>query len=52
MRINGDRRIGIDRREMTYDWHIPERRSDGDRRQDREKQKNANKAWRLVRRYA
>lgn len=52
MCINDDRRIGIDRRELTYDWYIPERRIDGDRRQDREKQQDSHKAWRLMRRYA
>ena len=27
-----ERRSGIDRRELMYDWHIPERRRPGDRR--------------------
>ena len=29
---NGDRRSGIERREFTYAFHIPERRSGEDRR--------------------
>lgn len=31
--IAGERRAGIDRRALSYDWHIPERRTDADRRQ-------------------
>ena len=30
-----ERRAGIDRRALTYDWYIPERRVDTDRRQRR-----------------
>jgi hypothetical protein len=29
---NGGRRIGVDRRSFSYSLHIPERRSDDDRR--------------------
>ena len=29
---NGGRRSGIDRRQFSYDFHIPERRSGKDRR--------------------
>jgi hypothetical protein len=29
---NGGRRLGIDRREFSYDVHLPERRSGKDRR--------------------
>ena len=29
---NGGRRVGIDRRQFSYNHHIPERRSDKDRR--------------------
>jgi hypothetical protein len=32
IRDNGIRRLGLDRREFSYDEHIPERRSDIDRR--------------------
>ena len=28
----GEERIGIDRRVLSYDWHIPERRAAADRR--------------------
>lgn len=29
---NGGRRLGIERRQFSYDFHIPERRSGKDRR--------------------
>ncbi len=29
---NGDRRSGVDRRQFSYDFHIPERRSGKERR--------------------
>ncbi|MBW1670780.1 MAG: hypothetical protein JRJ40_05160 [Deltaproteobacteria bacterium] len=32
IRDNGDERLGLDRREFSYDWYIPERRSGKDRR--------------------
>ena len=32
IRDNGGERLGLDRREFFYDWHIPERRSGKDRR--------------------
>ena len=32
LRDNGGRRIGVDRRSFSYSLHIPERRSNGDRR--------------------
>lgn len=32
-RLVGERRTGIDRRRLTYDWIIPERRGLPDRRQ-------------------
>jgi hypothetical protein len=31
---NGDRRLDIDRRQFSYDFHIPERRSGKDRRSE------------------
>ncbi len=33
-RLVGERRSGIDRRRLTYDWIIPERRALPDRRQE------------------
>jgi len=32
LRDNGGERLGLDRRQFSYDRHIPERRSDQDRR--------------------
>ncbi len=32
IRDNGGRRLGIDRRQFSYDLHIPERRSSEERR--------------------
>jgi len=32
IRDNGDERLGLDRREFSCDWYIPERRSGKDRR--------------------
>ena len=32
LKNNGGRRSGIDRRQFSYDYHIPERRSDNERR--------------------
>ena len=32
IRDNGGERLGLDRRQFSYDRHIPERRSDQDRR--------------------
>jgi hypothetical protein len=29
---NGERRLGIERRQFSYDFHIPERRSGNERR--------------------
>ncbi|MCK4787853.1 MAG: hypothetical protein KAV87_29130 [Desulfobacteraceae bacterium] len=34
IRDNGGERLGLDRREFSYDWHIPERRSGKDRRNE------------------
>ncbi|MBC2709477.1 MAG: hypothetical protein HGJ94_00235 [Desulfosarcina sp.] len=34
-RIVGERRTSINRRVLTYDWYIPERRAVADRRQGR-----------------
>ncbi len=31
-RTVGEQRTGIDRRELSYDWHIPERRAAAERR--------------------
>ena len=32
IRDNGGKRLGLDRRQLSYDQHIPERRSGNDRR--------------------
>ena len=36
---NGGRRSGIDRRQFSYDFHIPERRSGKDRRSDKDRRR-------------
>jgi len=42
---NGGRRLGVDRRQFSYDFHIPERRTGRERRSglDRRKQPRAPK---------
>ena len=51
-RTVGDRRTGIDRRVLTYDWYIPERRSIDDRRQNGKCAIGIHGEWRDRRRYA
>jgi hypothetical protein len=38
---NGERRSGVERRQFSYDYHIPERRSGNDRRSGLEKPKTS-----------
>lgn len=38
---NGGRRSGIERREFSYDQHIPERRSGEDRRSGKERRRKS-----------
>ena len=52
LRIVSDRRSGIDRRELTYDYYIPERRKTVDRRQGGLNAGNNDGEWRGRRRYA
>ena len=47
-----ERRAGIDRRVLTYDWYIPERRSTADRRQRQPNADSNHGEWRDRRRYA
>jgi hypothetical protein len=49
-----ERRTGIDRRVLTYDWYIPERRTTGDRRQEQPRagSNHGHGEWRDMRRYA
>jgi len=51
-RIAGDRRTGIHRRVLTYDWYIPERRTIDDRRQNKKSATGSHGEWRDRRRYA
>ena len=48
----GDRRSGIDRRRLTYDWCIPERRTLPDRRQEANVLRENYSSWRYRQRYA
>jgi hypothetical protein len=47
-----EQRAGIDRRVLTYDWYVPERRSTADRRLGRATAKGNHGEWRDRRRYA
>ena len=38
---NGERRSGIERRVFLYDQHIPERRSEEDRRSRKDRRRNS-----------
>ena len=49
-RMVADRRSGINRRVVTYDWHVPERRGLADRRQVGIKAGASHAAWRVMRR--
>ena len=51
-RLVGDRRSGIDRRRLTYDWCIPERRTLPDRRQEANVLHKKYSSWRHRQRYA
>lgn len=51
-RIVGERRSGIDRRVLTYDWYIPERRTILDRRDAKKAASNRHGEWRGRRNYA
>ena len=42
----GEKRIGIDRRVLSYDWHIPERRAAADRRLVRKYANSNHGEWR------
>lgn len=45
-RIVGERRSGIDRRVLNYDWYIPERRSILDRRHAKKTVSKGHGEWR------
>lgn len=49
-----DRRAGMDRRRLTYDWYIPERRNTADRRSSEActDHDEDHGEWRNRRRYA
>ncbi|BBO92509.1 hypothetical protein [Desulfosarcina ovata] len=49
--VINERRAGIDRRVLTYDWYIPERRTTTDRRQG-QCEDDSHGEWRDRRRYA
>jgi hypothetical protein len=52
-RIVDEQRAGFDRRVLTYDWYIPERRSTADRRQKGRPYANDNHGeWHDRRQYA
>ena len=51
-RIVGERRSGIDRRVLTYDWYIPERRNILDRRHTEKTFNNSHGEWCDRRTYA
>jgi hypothetical protein len=51
-RIAADRRTGINRRVLTYDWYIPERRIIDDRRKNRKSVTGIHGEWRDRRRSA
>ncbi len=50
--IVGDRRSGLDRRQITYDWYIPERRITADRRFSIPSLTNDHGEWHNSQRYA
>ena len=51
-RIVEDRRSGLDRRQITYDWYIPERRITADRRFSIPSPASGRGEWRDKRKYA
>ena len=51
-RLVGERRSGIDRRRLTYEWCIPERRTLTDRRQETKELGENDSSWRHRQRYA
>ena len=38
---NGGRRLGVERRQFSYDFHIPERRSGEDRRSGKDRRRKS-----------
>jgi DNA-binding XRE family transcriptional regulator len=44
LRDNGSRRLGLDRRQFSYDKHIPERRSGNDRRSGLERRQKPRRS--------
>ena len=44
-RTAGEQRTGIDRRVLSYDWHIPERRAAAERRLGRKCANNDHGEW-------
>lgn len=50
--IMDERRTGINRRTLIYDWYIPERRTGEDRRQDGKYTNGNHGEWRDRRRCA
>ncbi|BBO71682.1 hypothetical protein DSCA_56120 [Desulfosarcina alkanivorans] len=51
--IEDERRSGFDRRVLTYDWYIPERRTTADRRQKQQPcAGSSHGAWTDMRQYA
>lgn len=52
LRIISERRSGIDRRVLNYDYYIPERRINPDRRQRGSHGDNDHGEWRGRRRFA
>ncbi|PID39937.1 MAG: hypothetical protein CR984_05810 [Proteobacteria bacterium] len=51
-KIVNDRRSGLDRRQVSYDWYIPERRITVDRRFSIPSSENDHTAWNCRQRYA
>jgi hypothetical protein len=50
--IGGDRRSGLDRRQVSYHWYIPERRITVDRRFSIPSSTSDHAEWRDRKRYA
>ena len=50
--IAGEQRTGIDRRMLSYDWHIPERRAAADRRLGRNCASSYHGEWRDIQPYS
>ena len=44
IRNNGGKRLGLERREYSYDKHIPERRSGNDRRSELDRRQKSRKS--------